>query len=365
LNAVVKKRPNALSTVVSFMSDENRTRLEAGNGLDRLSLDDIRPDPDQPRRLLSAGLSDMLAEGATPLAVMKVWRDSTKTKDAPSWFINQFNELRALADSIAQNGLINPISVRPTPDNTTINSEYLIVTGERRFWAHVLLTVEGRMIQEGHSTFNPDEIKATIVAEGVRIRAHQLIENIVREDINAVERAAGLWALREELSGVNHGSPYDEKALVPWREVEGFLNISDRYRIYLTSVLSLPEDAQTLVQEFNMSERTLRPIVQKLKHQPSLQLKAVQQLADWYRHAKEDGGPRDVEQLVERLLAPTTERSPRPATVKVQAQARTFHRLLSRLDRAEATRLLRSSPEAANDLRAVRDEIDKLLATIK
>ncbi len=362
---MVKKRPNALSTVVSFMSDENRSRLEAGSGLDRLPLADIRPDPDQPRRLLSAGLSDMLAGGATPLEVMRLWRDSTLAADAPAWFINQFNEIRTLADSIAQNGLINPISVRPTPEHIPITSDYLIVTGERRYWAHVLLTLEKRTIQEGHTTLDPDDIKATIVAEGVRIRAHQLIENIVREDINAVERAAGLWALREELSGVNHGSPYDEKALVPWREVEDFLNISKRYRIYLTSVLSLSDEAKDVVQAFNMSERTIRPIVTRLNAYPALQLKALQQVGIWQTGGSEEAGARDVEQLVARLLTPTAERTVRPATVKVQEQARSFRHLLSRLDRAEAARLLRSSPSAVSDLRALRDEIDKLLATVK
>jgi hypothetical protein len=365
LNAVVKKRPNALSTVVSFMSDANRNRLEAGSELDRLSLEDIRPDPDQPRRLLSTGLSDMLAEGATPVEVMRVWRDSTQAKDAPSWFINQFNELRTLADSIAHNGLINPISVRPTPTEIPIECEYLIVTGERRYWAHVLLWLENRRIHEGHSVLNPDEIKATIVPEGVRIRAHQLIENIVREDINAVERAAGLWALREEISGVNHGSPYDEKALVPWHEVEDFLNISKRYRIYLTSVLSLPDKAKDMVQAFNMSERTLRPIITKLRDRPDLQLQAVSQLAVWYEKDPEERGPREVEQLIGRLLTSSGDKMVRPATVKVQAQTRTFHRLLKRLDRAEAGRWFRASPEAANDLRALRDEIDRLLATAK
>src|SRR5688572_14597252 len=126
------------------MSDANRNRLEAASSIDRLPLADIRPDPDQPRRLLSAGLSDMLANDVAPLEVMRVWRDSAQAGDAPRWFVNQYNELRGLADSIAQNGLINPISVRVTPETVPVNSDYLVVTGERRYWAHVLLALEGR-----------------------------------------------------------------------------------------------------------------------------------------------------------------------------------------------------------------------------
>ena len=79
---MVKKRPNALSTVVSFMSDANRNRLEAASTVDRLPLADIRPDPEQPRRLLSTGLSTMLAEGVAPMEVMRVWRDSARAEDA-------------------------------------------------------------------------------------------------------------------------------------------------------------------------------------------------------------------------------------------------------------------------------------------
>ena len=50
------------------------------------------------------------------------------------------------------------------PGNTPVPAgvNYLIVTGERRYWAHVLLAVAERKIQEGLETRNPDTIKATI-----------------------------------------------------------------------------------------------------------------------------------------------------------------------------------------------------------
>jgi hypothetical protein len=67
---------------------------------------------------------------------------------------------------------------------------------------------------------------------------------------------------------------------------------------------------------------------------------------------------------VARLLAPAAERGERPATVRLHEQARTLHRVLKRANRAELARLLRASPEAASDLRALRDEIDKLLSTV-
>lgn len=58
--------------------------------------------------------------------------------------MRKVSRLRELADSIAQHGLISPITVRfPEPDEEIpIGIHHIIVTGERRFWAR--LTSPGR-----------------------------------------------------------------------------------------------------------------------------------------------------------------------------------------------------------------------------
>ena len=123
-------------------------------------------------------------------------------------------KLKRLADSIEQHGLISPISVRPPrPDEITPPGiTYFIVTGERRYWAHVYLLSQDKLIHAGQTTTSPQEIKITLAPSGITVRAHQLIENLLREDLNAVERARGMWALRYELSGVNYSSPLPGQA---------------------------------------------------------------------------------------------------------------------------------------------------------
>jgi hypothetical protein len=261
--------------------------------------------------------------------------------------------LRRLADSIERHGLINPISVRPVAphEEAPPGVTHFIVTGERRYWAHVLLALEGRAIHAGESIREATEIRAGVTAPGITVRAHQLVENIMREDINAVEKARGLWALRYELSGVNDSSPGAGQAnvdveggvndsspseLVPWERVSEELGISKRYRIYLSSVLNLCAEAQELVMENGLAEITIRPIVQKLRDEPDLQVAALRQLVAWQQENEAEDGPnraitRSVKALVDEMLAQkkkAAQSSVREAAQAVDsaAQSRQFQR---------------------------------------
>lgn len=368
------KRPT-LSTVVAFMSAETQRELQTQSST-TLPLATIRPDPGQPRRLLPADLAEGVATGTlSPLAAVQRWAERAASEVAEPGLKRNMQELRRLAQSIEQHGLINPISVRtplpgePVPPDTP----YLIVTGERRYWAHMLLLSEGKTVREGENTLSPTQIKATIAPPGITVRAHQFIENILREDINAVERARGMWALRYELSGVNHGSPEPEQneestglsaaegeqmnpgsptetkdevnhgspaetedevnhgspqrpKLVPWSAVEAVLGISKRYRIFTTSVLKLCVEAQTMVEAHHLAERTIRPIVQKLADEPALQLKALQQLVAWQTENEAEDGPArslvaSVKELVEHLLAAEAEPSALPKATRAVSSA--------------------------------------------
>ena len=81
--------------------------------------------------------------------------------------------LRELADSIAKHGLIQPILVRPMDDGS-----YRIVAGERRWRASRLAGLEKV----------PVVIKEMSDNEAAELA---LIENLQREDLNAVEEALG------------------------------------------------------------------------------------------------------------------------------------------------------------------------------
>lgn len=315
------RRKGALSTVAAFMSDEAQTRLQQQNNqIAYIHINKLRPDPQQPRRLLPPDLAQAVATNdLSPSAAISAWQQRIQATEAGRNVVedirlNNWHELTRLADSIAQHGLINPVTVRPWPDKKAENVAYLIVTGERRYWSHVLLATQNRTIQTQEvEAQHPSKIKALISPEGISVRAHQLIENVQREDINAIEKAEGLWALRYELSGVTHGTPPQIESnkvkgkLVPWGEVEKSIGISKRHRIRLTSVLNLSETAQQIVAENGLTERAVRSIVAKLKQWPELQEKTLSQLAIWQLESEmENGLDRPiatlVDEMIERLL---------------------------------------------------------------
>ncbi|MGB0383652.1 MAG: ParB/RepB/Spo0J family partition protein [Ardenticatenaceae bacterium] len=276
----------------------------------------IRPDPNQPRSLLPVDLAGLFENGLmSPEAIISEWQKEPN---------QALSGITKLADSIAQHGLINPISVQPAPANFSKGIKYLIVTGERRWWAHVLLWTQGRDISSGDARYPANQIKINLTAKGVSIRAHQLIENVVREDINAVEKAHGMWALRYELSERNYGSilptPAQERYLVDWREVEKSLGVSNRYRQYVISVLKLTGDALKLVQQHGLSESTIRPITQKLHKHPTLQIQALRQLIAWQKSENKHSLVREVKSLVDQLVGQIQKKSdtPRPSLLPLE-----------------------------------------------
>lgn len=123
-----------------------------------IPLKDIRPNPFQPRKTFD---DDMLQE---------------------------------LADSIKKDGLIQPIVVTEDIDG------YILIAGERRFRASKLAKLK--------------EIRAIVLnSDEQKMRQFALIENIQREELNAVELAEAYGELiklhnytHEELSGVIHKS---------------------------------------------------------------------------------------------------------------------------------------------------------------
>ena len=89
-------------------------------------------------------------------------------------------ELQALADSIAANGLIQPLALRRLP-----NGYYQIIAGERRWRACRLAGLE--------------EVPAVILeADDQKAMELALIENLQREDLNPVEEALGYQSLMQD-----------------------------------------------------------------------------------------------------------------------------------------------------------------------
>lgn len=89
-------------------------------------------------------------------------------------------ELQALADSIAQHGLLQPLAVRDMG-----NGYYQIIAGERRWRACRLAGLS--------------EVPVTVVeADNRTVMELALVENLQREDLNPMEEAEGYRVLLEE-----------------------------------------------------------------------------------------------------------------------------------------------------------------------
>lgn len=333
-------------------------------------IESMLPDPNQPRALLPENLSRQVAGGQmTPLTAMKEWERLAKAGGPDSPDAHLLDRVKELAETIATHGLINPITIKQTEEDDPVEAiEYRIVTGERRWWAHVYLVSQGRLIQEGHERKSASQIKASVTPEGASIRAHQLVENWFREDISVVEKAYGLWALRCEMSGLPFGN-YTDKELVNWQDVEALLHIGRRQRRRIVRVLEMSEEAQAIVNGYRLSERSVRPIAMKLVDYPNLQLQALNQVVAWIA-AGEDYGERQVTKLVDSLLARQNKPS-KAAAAASSFEPKTFRsrirgavKLVSYLETVgwgDAAESVAADEALAADLRRLRRTIDQIL----
>ena len=135
---------------------------------------------------LGRGLDALFADNSieeiasTSVVKLKIM-DIEPNRDQPRKIFDE-DALAELADSIAKHGVIQPLLVRPMPDGS-----YQLVAGERRWRASRMagLTEVPVVIKE----LSDDEAMALA-----------LIENLQREDLNAIEEAQGIKALMDTLS---------------------------------------------------------------------------------------------------------------------------------------------------------------------
>ena len=99
----------------------------------------------------------------------------------PSQPRTQFDDeaLRELADSIKQLGVIQPITVKKQDDN------YIIISGERRWRASQMVGLKELPVYVRD-------------VDDENLHAMALVENIQRQDLNAIEIALGMQRLIEE-----------------------------------------------------------------------------------------------------------------------------------------------------------------------
>src|SRR4051795_5777259 len=131
--------------------------------------------------------------------------------------------LQALADSVKERGVLQPVLVRPRPGGT-----YELVAGERRWRAARLAGLETlpALVQE---------------RDDARSLEDALIENMAREDLNPIEAARAVAGLVEEL-----GLTREE---VGRRVGRSRVAVSNLLRL-----LDLPDEALALLERAELSE---------------------------------------------------------------------------------------------------------------
>jgi len=133
-------------------------------------------------------------------------------------------KMAELVESVRAQGVLEPILVRASE-----GGRYQIIAGERRYRAALeagLTTVPALVLEI-------DDVDARVVS---------LMENIQRDDLNEMERAEGLVALKQ-LTGQT------------WEEIGQRLGVTRRHVLHLVSLTKLPESVQALVREGRLSAK--------------------------------------------------------------------------------------------------------------
>ena len=194
-------------------------------------------------RGLGRGLSTLLGDsGIAAAANQAAPVDQREYQQIPVEWINvgpwqprrQFDreQLAELADSIRQKGIVQPILLRPTPDQP---GRFQLVAGERRW----------RAAQMAQLHEIPAVVRNLSDAECYEIA---LIENIQRQDLSVIDEAQGYANLLE----INR---YTQDQL------SKIIGKSRSHIANLLRLLGLPESVQTLLRDGNLTMGQARPLI--------------------------------------------------------------------------------------------------------
>ncbi|MBI5033386.1 MAG: ParB N-terminal domain-containing protein [Chloroflexi bacterium] len=209
-----------------------------------IPIEHIRPDPDQPRRLLPADLAQSLAASGSPFDILGQLRVRS---ERDKWLRERLQELDALAQSIADDGLMQPIRVIRDDDE-----RYRIEEGERRWWAHHILVQQGKQQFQNISAF---VVEPESASKGLLRR--RVAENVHRSGFTAIELAQAMAKRIQEILTAEPGIKQGEVE----RRVGSENGMSDRRVRQFVALLTLSPEAQELAQQARLTENSLRGIV--------------------------------------------------------------------------------------------------------
>ena len=188
------------------------------------------------KKRLGRSLASLIGEGADDLGAHA---DDQRTVPLSSLKASRFNPRRNFADaqldelaaSIRERGLVQPLVVRPLGGG----GRYEIVAGERRW----------RAAQRANLHEVPVVIRTLSDQEAIEIA---IIENVQREDLNAIEEGEGYHALMQ-----GHGYTQEDLAKVIGKSRSHLANT--------LRLLKLPKSVQDLVRGGDLSAGHARALI--------------------------------------------------------------------------------------------------------
>ena len=176
-------------------------------------------DKNKIKKGLGRGLSSLIGETKNEINFNKLSiSDLVSNKFQPRKIFDE-NNLQDLTNSIKERGIIQPIIVRKSSDNT---SKYEIIAGERRW----LAAQKAGLHEVPVVITDADDLKSLEFA---------IIENVQRNDLNAIEEARGYQRLIQEFS-------YDQE------KVAEFIGKSRSHIANSLRLLTLPEAVLKLIE---------------------------------------------------------------------------------------------------------------------
>ena len=181
---------------------------------------------------LGRGLSSLLGDSEKKIVTNKISiKDIVRNKFQPRKHFNK-ESLEELTNSIKEQGLIQPIVVRPSNADQSI---YEIIAGERRW----LASQNAGLHEVPVVILNVDDAKSLEFA---------IVENVQRQDLNAIEEARGYQRLIEEFS-------YNQEKL------SKFIGKSRSYIANSLRLLGLPSEVLNMVETGTLSAGHARSLI--------------------------------------------------------------------------------------------------------
>jgi len=181
---------------------------------------------------LGRGLSSLLGDSQKKIEKNKIpIKDLSRNKFQPRKYFNK-ESLNELTNSIREQGVIQPIVVRPDKTN---DSKYEIIAGERRW----LAAQNAGLHEIPVVILDVDDIKSLEFA---------IVENVQRQDLNPIEEAKGYQRLVDDFN-------YNQDKL------SKFIGKSRSYIANSLRLLGLPGEVLTIVESGSLSAGHARTLI--------------------------------------------------------------------------------------------------------